>query len=126
MDRSLSAFALSVRAIAMLNWCENLEHSRHFLLPRIVGETAESEGGPNQRAEPVSASNRVNFDMLADYTPGNPEERKQAKEIAAAAASQHHGIKQLQMTRRRKRAARPTPACLGRTHPSSLIRGVPQ
>ena len=24
---------------------ENLEHSRHFLLPRIVGETAESQGG---------------------------------------------------------------------------------
>ena len=68
---------------------QNLEHSRHFLLPRIVGETAEAEGGPNQRAEPVSASNRVNFDMLADYTPGNPEERKQAKEIAATAAKTH-------------------------------------
>ena len=62
---------------------ENLEHSRHFLLPRIVGETAESEGGPNQRAEPVSASNRVNFDMLADYTPGTPEERSLAREKAA-------------------------------------------
>jgi type IV pilus assembly protein PilN len=55
---------------------ENLEHSRHFLLPRIVGETAESEGGPNQRQEPVSASNRVNFDMLADYTPGASEDRR--------------------------------------------------
>jgi len=55
---------------------ENLEHSRHFLLPRIVGETAESQGGPNQAAEPVSASNRVNFDMLADYTPGTSEDRK--------------------------------------------------
>ncbi len=57
---------------------ENLEHSRHFLLPRIVGETAESQGGPNQRPEPVSASNRVNFDMLADYTPGTPADRKHA------------------------------------------------
>jgi type IV pilus assembly protein PilN len=63
---------------------QNLEHSRHFLLPRIVGETAESEGGPNQRAEPVSASNRVNFDMLADYTPGTPEDRKLGREKAAA------------------------------------------
>jgi type IV pilus assembly protein PilN len=62
---------------------ENLEHSRHFLLPRIVGETAESEGGPNQRPEPVSASNRVNFDMLADYTPGTPDDRK------LAAAKEH-------------------------------------
>ena len=59
---------------------ENLEHSRHFLLPRIVGETAESQGGPNQAAEPVSASNRVNFDMLADYTPGTSEDRKLAKD----------------------------------------------
>ncbi len=68
---------------------QNLEHSHHFLLPRIVGETAESEGGPNQRAEPVSASNRVNFDMLADYTPGTPEERILAREKAAVATA--HG-----------------------------------
>ena len=64
---------------------QNLEHSHHFLLPRIVGETAESEGGPNQRAEPVSASSRVNFDMLADYTPGTAEDRRLAREKAAAA-----------------------------------------
>jgi len=63
---------------------QNLEHSRHFLLPRIANETAEAEGGPNQRAEPVSASSRVNFDMLADYTPGNLEERKQAREKSTA------------------------------------------
>ena len=62
----------------------NLEHSRHFLLPRIVGETAESEGGPNQRLEPVSASNRVNFDLLADYNPASPEERKRATEEICA------------------------------------------
>jgi len=68
---------------------QNLEHSRHFLLPRIVGETAESEGGPNQRAESVSASNRVNFDMLADYTPGSAGERKLAREKNAAATNTH-------------------------------------
>lgn len=68
---------------------QNLEHSRHFLLPRIVGETSESEGGPNQRAEPVSASSRVNFDMLADYTPGSPEERKLAREKASDTANAH-------------------------------------
>jgi type IV pilus assembly protein PilN len=48
---------------------ENLEHSKRFLRPRIVGESSESEGGPNQRVEPVSATNRVNFDLLADYNP---------------------------------------------------------
>ncbi|HKD62122.1 MAG TPA: hypothetical protein VKB47_16795 [Terracidiphilus sp.] len=65
---------------------QNLEHSRHFVLPRIVGESAETSGGPNQQAQPVSASNRMDFDILADYTPGTPEERKLAKEKAEAAA----------------------------------------
>jgi len=68
---------------------QNLEHSHHFLLPRIVGETSAAEEGPNQRAQPVSSSNRVNFDMLADYTPGTPEERKLAREKAAAAVKAH-------------------------------------
>ena len=65
---------------------QNLEHSRHFLLPKIVGESAESTGGPNERPEPVSASNRVDFDLLADYNPGTAEERKLAREKAAAKA----------------------------------------
>jgi type IV pilus assembly protein PilN len=55
----------------------NLEHSRRFLLPRIVGENAETTGsGANERLEPVSASNRVNFDLLAEYNPAPPSERK--------------------------------------------------
>jgi len=62
----------------------NLEHSRHFLLPRIVGETAESSGGPNQRPEPISASSRVDFDVLADYNPGSATDRKSAHEAAGA------------------------------------------
>ena len=44
----------------------NLEHSRRFLEPRIVGENSEATNGPNQRLEPVSASNRFNFDLLAE------------------------------------------------------------
>jgi type IV pilus assembly protein PilN len=47
----------------------NLEHSRRFLLPRIAGENSESTGGPGEQMQPVSASNRVNFDVLADYNP---------------------------------------------------------
>ncbi len=55
----------------------NLEHSKRFLLPRIVNETSESAGNGNQQQlEPVSASSRVNFDLLADYNPATPEERK--------------------------------------------------
>jgi type IV pilus assembly protein PilN len=67
---------------------QNLEHSRHFLMPRIVGESAESAGGPNQRPEPVSASNRVDFDVLANYAPGTAEERKHAREISAVKAEE--------------------------------------
>jgi type IV pilus assembly protein PilN len=47
----------------------NLERSRHFLLPRIVGESSDSNGGPNEKLEPVSASSRVDFELLADYNP---------------------------------------------------------
>lgn len=58
----------------------NLEHSNRFLLPRIVGENSAEQGnGPNQRLEPVSASNRFDFDLLADYNPPTPEERARAK-----------------------------------------------
>jgi type IV pilus assembly protein PilN len=45
----------------------NLERSRYFLRPSIVGESTESTGGPGAKLEPVSASTRVNFDLLADY-----------------------------------------------------------
>lgn len=63
---------------------QNLEHSRHFMLPRIVNESAESTGGANQRPQPVSAADRVDFDLLADYNPGSPDERKAAHEKATA------------------------------------------
>jgi type IV pilus assembly protein PilN len=48
---------------------ENLERSKHFLLPHIVAESTESNSGSNQRLEPVSASNRFTFEILADYNP---------------------------------------------------------
>jgi type IV pilus assembly protein PilN len=61
----------------------NLEHSRRFLLPRIVGETAETAGGvPGQQLEPVSETNHVNFDVLADYNPATAEEVKAAHKKA--------------------------------------------
>jgi type IV pilus assembly protein PilN len=65
----------------------NLEHSRHFLLPRIVGENAEAIGGPNQRFEPVSASNRFDFDLLAEYNPAVRKEDKAEKSAAGAPVS---------------------------------------
>ena len=68
------------RAIELV---QNLEKSRRFVTPRIVGESSESSGGPGERMEPVSSSNRVNFDVLAEYNPATAAERKQAKEKAA-------------------------------------------
>jgi type IV pilus assembly protein PilN len=56
----------------------NLEHSRHFLLPRIAAESTESTGGPGQKLEPISVSNRVNFDLLADYNSAVPMESPKA------------------------------------------------
>ncbi|HXS77451.1 MAG TPA: hypothetical protein VN753_14825 [Terracidiphilus sp.] len=66
---------------------QNLEHSRHFVMPRIVGESAEATGGPNQQTQPVSASSRVDFDVLADYNPAGASEHKHANDKASATVS---------------------------------------
>ena len=51
---------------------QNLEHSKHFLLPGIVGESSEATGGQADRLEPVSASNRFTFELQAEYNPAAP------------------------------------------------------
>lgn len=54
---------------------KNLEHSRRFQTPRIVGEEAESANTPNSKnLEPVSTSNRFNFDLQAEYVPPTEDE----------------------------------------------------
>ena len=63
------------RAVELVS---NLEHSKRFLLPRIIGENSEATGGAGEKLQPVSASNRVNFELLAEYNPATPEERKAA------------------------------------------------
>ena len=62
----------------------NLEHSKRFVHPRIVNESSESSGGPGERVEPVSASNRVNFDLLAEYNPVTAAEFKASRAKSAA------------------------------------------
>jgi type IV pilus assembly protein PilN len=62
----------------------NLEHSRRFLEPRIVGENSETTSGPNQRVIPVSATNPFNFDLLAEYNPPTPQEARAAGKHSAA------------------------------------------
>jgi len=71
------------RAVEMVR---NLEHSKRFLLPRIVGENAvETTGKPGERPEPVSASNRVNLDLLAAYNAATEGEQRAGKKSAATA-----------------------------------------
>lgn len=45
----------------------NLERSRYFTAPRLVGESSESGGGPNERVEPIAPSNRVTMELTALY-----------------------------------------------------------
>jgi type IV pilus assembly protein PilN len=61
----------------------NLERSKHFLMPRIVGESAESTEGPGKHLEPVSPSNRIDLDLLADYNPAPPQESKHTEHRSA-------------------------------------------
>jgi len=82
----------------------NLEQSRRFLQPRIVGENAESNNSPGQRMEPVGPSNRFDFDLMADYNPPTPEERMAAKKKTASASA---------------------PAPSGSAKPAPRSRGVP-
>ena len=70
----------------------NLEHSRRFLFPRIVGENARRRRRRcQQQLQPVSASNRVDFDLLAEYNPPVPGEYKTAKNKGADEAGAADG-----------------------------------
>lgn len=78
----------------------NLEHSRRFVHPRIVGENAETAAnGALQHLEPVSASNRFDFDLLAEYNPPTAGERKSTKsgenksEEGSGETGRHHGLR---------------------------------
>jgi type IV pilus assembly protein PilN len=74
---------------------QNLERSRRFLAPRITSETLEAAGNGSQQIEPVSPTNRVTFDLLADYSPATPDERRAMKknagleEVSAKSTSRH-------------------------------------
>lgn len=65
----------------------NLEHSRRFFQPRIVGETSETGNNANQRLEPVSQTNRFTFDLQVEYNPPSPDEKRPAPSHVNAAAT---------------------------------------
>jgi len=82
VDKKDGHVAVHMRVVGPRNkvveFVANLEHSRRFLQPRIIGEAAEStnSANPNQQLEPVSAASRENFDLLADYNPATANERE--------------------------------------------------
>lgn len=83
------------RAIELVR---NLEKSRHFADTRISGETQAQGAGQTEGAEPVSASNLMNFDILAYYRPLSAEEtdataKKSAAGGTAKKASRKHAKK---------------------------------
>ena len=53
---------------------QNMEHSKCFLSPRIVAESADAPAGPNQKFEPVTSSTAMNFDLLAEYNADSADE----------------------------------------------------
>ena len=70
---------LRERAVEMVR---NMERSQRFASPRISGENAE---GNNSNVQQAAEPNRVSFDLLAEYNPATPEERR------AAIEAQKHG-----------------------------------
>jgi type IV pilus assembly protein PilN len=97
----------------------NLEHSRRFLLPRIVGENSESSGAPGEKLEPISASNRVNFDLLADYNPAPPTESRKSEEKLELKAKESAAVQRP----RRKLESHAKPAADKRLSPE--VRSAP-
>lgn len=118
---------------------QNLEHSRHFLRPAIVGESMENNGGPNSQLEPVSASNRVNFDLNAEYnsaTIGEVPVTTEAEETHKSepdAAPAHHqavpaagpGLRRLPLTGVSKPPAVGRPAVVPPSTPAKPAAGSP-
>ena len=104
----------------------NLEHSRRFLEPRIESESAESSSNANQQLGPVSATNRFEFELFADYNPPTLEER----------GTQRHSSTNPESPSPRPRVAPAFPRQHGRgpytgpvqlpPHPAPVANGGPQ
>ena len=93
------------RAIELV---QNLEKSRHFASPRLVGETLAQSANPNHQFQPISQSSLVNFDILADYRPLSNQELGASK--AEAARSEKPAAKKTSAIPNRKPPKRAKPS----------------
>jgi len=104
----------------------NLEHSRRFLEPRIESESAESSSNANQQLGPVSASNRFEFELFADYNPPTLEERGNLRNAATHRASSSPAPRVVPaFPLKRGRGPYPGPVLLP-PHPAPAANGGPQ
>lgn len=99
------------RAVTLVR---NLEHSRRFLAPRIVGETAQgsNQNGPaNASFQPVSATSGVNFDVLAEYNPleAPAPQAKHAAKTASGGDASHPSTDSTGLRHRGRHVPKPTP-----------------
>ncbi|HTV81789.1 MAG TPA: PilN domain-containing protein [Acidobacteriaceae bacterium] len=98
-----------------LDLIRNLEQSKHFASPRLMDETLATTGSGSAAAmEPVSATNQVNFDILADYRPlplpAQAVKEEKAEEGAKTSETKTPGKKAPQVRRRRQRLTKPSAA----------------
>jgi type IV pilus assembly protein PilN len=100
---------------------KNLEKSRHFASPRLIGEAlAQTNSGPNAAVQPVSADAAVNFDILSDYRPLSADEEKPetAPDSSAAPGSANDLEEKPKKVANAPSAHRPAaPAARPKTHP---------
>lgn len=126
-----------------VNLVRNLEHSRRFLEPRIESESAESSTSANQQMGPVSATNRFEFELFADYNPPTLEERGNMRKVSATNASSKNPATHPASSSLRPRVSPSSPEQRGRgpytapaqlpphpmvitPHPAPAVNGGPQ
>lgn len=103
-----------------LDLIRNLEKSQHFASPRLMAETLATNGtGSAAAMQPISDTNQVNFDILADYRPlplpVKAQEEEKAEEGAttpgAKSAEKKAAAKRAPQARRgAKKPAKPSAA----------------
>ena len=104
----------------------NLERSRRFLKPRIESESAENSSNSSQQLGPVSATNRFEFELFADYNPPTPEERGALRNVSPTNASSSPGSR-VDPASPRQRGRRPyTGPVQLPAHPAHAANGGPQ
>jgi type IV pilus assembly protein PilN len=106
---------------------QNLERSRHFLAPIITGEASEtaSNNNANQVLEPVGPSNRVTFELKADYNPAAAAERRAAKKASLERISEESSASDKAPAPTARHRARHVPAPQGQPLPQTARRTAP-